>query len=67
MRQKCVTIASKMRGSRESFLMQEWPEYGWRTYMDQNGPLQAKNGPKRTILVHFGLTDAKIRFGIRSF
>ena len=21
---------------------QEWPEYGWRTKMDQNGPLQAK-------------------------
>ena len=24
------------------------------------------NGPKRTILVHFGLANAKIRFGIRS-
>ena len=35
---------------------------------DLNGHLQAKmvqNGP--TILIHFGLANAKIRLGIRSF
>ena len=42
---------------------QEWLEYGWRTQMDQNGPLQ----PKWTILVHFGLANAKTQFGIRPF
>ena len=31
--------------------------------MDQNGPLQSK----WTKLVHFGITNAKLRFGIRSF
>ena len=31
--------------------------------MDQNGPLQAKMDK----MVHFGLANAKIQFGIRSF
>ena len=42
---------------------QEWPQYGWRTRKDENGPCETK----RTILVHFGLVNAEVRFGIRSF
>ena len=37
---------------------------------DLNGPKwpsSGQNGPKWTILVHFGLANAKIWFGIRSF
>ena len=37
---------------------------------DPNGPKWTslgQSGPKWTILVHFGLANAKIRFGIRSF
>ena len=38
--------------------------------MDLNGPKwtsSGQNGPKWTILVHLGLANAEIRFGIRSF
>ena len=44
---------------------QEWPEYGWRTQMDQNGPKSGQNGPKWTILVHFGPFWPEIQFGIK--
>ena len=65
-----VMLANKLCGSKlkrvfsslprpSKHYIQEWPEYSWRTQMDQNGPLQAK-------MDHFGLANAKIRFGIRS-
>ena len=48
----------------EMWCFSEMAEYGWRTLMDQNGPLQAKMNPKWTVLVHFGLANAKIPFGV---
>ena len=36
------------RFSQTVLLFHERPEYGWRTQMDQNGPLPGQNGPKWT-------------------
>ena len=47
--------------SSQSPRSQEWPEYGWRTYMDQNKWTSSGN------MVHFGLANAKIQYGIRAF
>ena len=51
MREQLWAPSSKLVSTKTLLLkhyFQEWPEYGWRTWMDQNGPLQAKmdqNGP----------------------
>ena len=42
---------------------QEWSQYSWWTQMDK--VLVALNGPKWTILVHLGLVNGEIQFGIR--
>ena len=38
--------------------------WGWCVF---RAPLLGQNGPKWTMLVHFGPTNAKFQFGIRSF